>query len=84
MFKVINKGTKKRKEVALIVFLCCFTVFTVKLEQVNVCQDNCCIVKFFKTYLKVLTKMNTFGWCKNRYLLKIKMSTPTESRNREF
>ena len=62
----------------------CFSVFTVNFEQVNVCLDNCCIVKFFKTPLKSLTKMNTFGWCKNRYLLRIKISTPTGSQNREF
>ena len=28
--------------------------------------------------------MNTFGWCKNSYLLGIEISTPTGSQNREF
>ena len=63
-------------------FLHCFNVFIVNFE-VNVCLDNCCIVKFFKTYLKSLAKVNTFGWCKNRYLLRIEIATPTGSQNRE-
>ena len=42
-------------------FLHCFSVFTANFEQVNVYLDNCCIVKFFKTHLKSLAKMNTFG-----------------------
>ena len=65
-------------------FLRSFSVFIVNLEQVNVCLDNCCIVKFFKSHLKSLDKMNTFGWCKNRYLLRIKIATPSGNRNREF
>ena len=67
-------------------FLRCFSVFIVNFEQVNVnvCLDNCCIAKSFKTYLKSLAKMNTFAWCKNRYLLRIKIATPTGSQNREF
>ena len=71
-------------EIALMFSLCCFNIFIVNFEQVNVFLDNCFIVKFFKTHLKSLAKMNTFGWCKNRYLLRIKISTPTESQNREF
>ena len=62
----------------------CFSVFIVNFEQVSVCLDNCCIVKFFKTHLKSLAKMNTFVWCKSRCLLRIKISTPTGSQNREF
>ena len=65
-------------------FLRCFSVFVVNFEQVNVCLDNCCIAKSFKTYLKSLTKMNTFGLCKNRYLLRTKIATPTGSQNRKF
>ena len=65
-------------------FLCCFSVLTVNFEQVNVCLDICCIVNFFKTHLNSLAKMNTFDWCKNRYLLRIKISALTESQNREF
>ena len=45
-------------------FLPCICVFTVDFEQVNVSLDNCCIVKLFKIYLKILPKMNTFGKCK--------------------
>ena len=65
-------------------FLCCYSVFAVNFEQVNVCLNNGCIVKFFKTHIKSLAKTNTFGWCKNRYLLRIKISTPTGSQIREF
>ena len=65
-------------------FLCCFSVFTVNFEQVNVCLDNCCIVKSFKTHLKSLAKTNSFGWCKNRHLLRIKISTPTGVRLENF
>ena len=65
-------------------FLCCFSVFIVNSEQVNVCPDNCCIAKSFKTYLKSLARMNTFGRCKNMYLLRIKIATPTGSQNRGF
>ena len=57
-------------------FLRCFSVFIVNFEQVNVYPDNCCIAKFVKTHLKSLAKMNT--------LLRIKISTPTRSQNREF
>ena len=71
MFKVINKDSKKLNEVALMFFLRCFIVFTVNFEQVNVCLDSCCVVKFFKTHFKSLAKMNTFSWCKNRYLSRI-------------
>ena len=52
-------------------FLSCFSVFTVNIEQVNVFRDNCCIVEVFKTHLKSSAKINTFGCCKNRYLLRI-------------
>ena len=63
----------------------CFSVvFFVNFEQVNVCLDNCCIAKPFKTYLKSLAKINTFGWCKSRYLLRIKIATPARSWNRGF
>ena len=65
-------------------FLCCFGVFTVNFEQVNVFLYNCCIVKFFKTHLKSLAKTSTFGWCKNRHLLRIKISTLTERQTAEF
>ena len=65
-------------------FLHCSSVFIVNFEQVKVCLDNCYIVKFSKTHLKRLAKMNTFGWCKNRYLLRIKIAAPTGSQNREF
>ena len=65
-------------------FLCCFSVFIVNFEQTNVCLDNCCITKPFKTYLKSLAKMNTFSLCKNRYLLRIKITTLTGSQNRKF
>ena len=65
-------------------FLSCFSVFIVDFEQVNVCLDNCYLAKSFKTYLKSLAKMNTFGWCKNRYLSRIKIATPAGSQNREF
>ena len=60
-------------------FLHCFSVFIVKFKQVNVCLDNCCIAKSFKTQLKSLAKMNTFGWCQNRYLFRIKVATSTGS-----
>ena len=56
-------------------FLRCFSVFIVNFEQANVCLDNCCIANSFKTYLKSLAKMNTFGWCENRCLLRIKIAT---------
>ena len=65
-------------------FLRCFSVFIVNFEQVNFCLDNFCIAKSFKIHLKSLAKMNTFGWRKNRYLLRIKIATPTGSQNREF
>ena len=65
-------------------FLRCFSVFSVNFEQINVFLNNCCIVKFFKTHLKSLAKMNTFGWCKTRYLLRIEISTPTGSQDRGF
>ena len=65
-------------------FLRCFSVFIVNFEKVSVCLDNCCIVKFFKTHLKSLAKMNTFRWSKNRYLLRIKIATPTGSHDKEF
>ena len=42
-------------------FLHCFSAFTVNFEQVNVCLDNCCIVKFFKTHLKSLAKNEYLG-----------------------
>ena len=84
MFKVISKDTRKRKSVYFDVFLRCFSVFIVNFEQVTFCLDNCCIAKFLKTHLKSLTKMNTFAWCKSRFLLKIKISTTTGSQNREF
>ena len=48
---------KALNEVALMFFLRCFSVFIVIFEQVNVCLDNCCITKSFKTYLKSLAKM---------------------------
>ena len=65
-------------------FLPCFSVFIVNFEHVNVCLDSCCVAKSFKTYLKSLAKMNTFGWSQNGYLLRIKIATPTGSQNREF
>ena len=65
-------------------FLHFFSVFIVNFEQVNVYLVNCCIAKSFKTYLKSLIKMNTFGWCQNRHLLRIKIATPTGSQNRGF
>ena len=37
-------------------FLCCFSVFVVNFEHVDLCLDNCCIAKFPKTYLKSLAK----------------------------
>ena len=52
-------------------FLRCFSAFTVNFEQAIVRLDNCSIVKFFKTHLKHLARMNTFGWCTNRCLLRI-------------
>ena len=63
-------------------FLLCFNVFIVDFEQINVCLENCCKAKFFnKTHLKSLAKTNTFVWgC----LLKIKISIPTGSQNRDF
>ena len=70
VFKVINKDTKKPKSCCFYVLLRCFCVFIVNFEQVDVCLDNCCKVKFFKTHLKSLAKMNTVGWCKNRYFVK--------------
>ena len=84
MFKVTNKDIKKRKYGALMFFLHCFSFFIVKFEHVNVCLDKCCVAKSFKTYLKNFAKMNTFGWCQNRYLLRIKIATPTGSQNRGF
>ena len=49
MFKVINKDTRK---LTLMFFLCCFSVFIVNFEQVNVCLDNCYTAKFFNTFKK--------------------------------
>ena len=65
-------------------FLRCFNVFIVNFEQVNVCLGNCCIAKSFKTYLKSLARNNTFGWCQNRYLLRIRTATLAGSQNRAF
>ena len=62
----------------------CFSFFIINFEHVNFCLDNCCVVKSFKTYLKSLAKMNTFGWCQNMYLLRIRIATPTGSQNREL
>ena len=79
--KLSIKTLGNLNEFTLMFFLCCFSVFIVNLEQVNVCLDNCCTAKFFKTNLKSLAKTNTFVW---KCLLKIKISTPTGSQNREF
>ena len=84
MFKVTNEDIKKRKQGCFDIFLRCFSFFIVNFKHVHVCLDNCCAAKSFKTYLKSLPKMNTFGWYQNRYLLRIKIATPTSSQNREF
>ena len=71
-------------EVGSIFFFRCFNVFTVNFEQVNVCLDNGCLVKFFKTHFKSLAEMNTFGWCKNRHLLRFKCRLPPGVRIENF
>ena len=55
----------------------CFSVFIVNFEQVNVCPDNCCIVKFFKTHLKSLAKMNILFRVKVGFYQGLKYRLPT-------
>ena len=52
--KLPIKALRNVNEFALMLFLCCFCVFTVNFEHVNVFLDNCCITKSSKTYLKSL------------------------------